>query len=268
MTEGVSANGLYYQLSGAGDETVVFIHGFSMDHRTWNPQVDALLTRTAGRRILRYDQRGHGRSTAIDGEYEAQADLAALLDELGIASANVVGLSSGARIAVDFALTYPKRVNRLVLAGPWVSGYVAAEAPEGFQPVIDAVRAGDLVLAAERFAETPLMTLPNAPSADSLVRDMVVGNASLWGLAGNPERPLDPPAVDRLGELNVPVLVIVGARDTRDVHRVAALLQDGAPTVSVREIEDAGHLVNLEQPTAFNAELIAFLARPITSYRN
>jgi pimeloyl-ACP methyl ester carboxylesterase len=117
-----SAGGLHYTIEGRGPD-VVLIHAFQMDLREW----DAVARTLAGsRRVIRYDVRGHGTSR-VSGDLPAPVvDLLGLLDELDVPRATLVGLSMGATIALDFALTHPERVERLVLASPGIPG-VAGE---------------------------------------------------------------------------------------------------------------------------------------------
>ena len=254
---GFTPHGFSYESRGTG-HPVVLLHGFSLDSRMWDAQVAALAPRY---RVIRYDLRGHGKTTApITVPFAAHEDLRDLLDDLGIRRATLVGLSMGARVAVDFALVYPERVTGLVLAGPGLSGYVATERPAGLDSVAAAIRAGNPRRAAEHFAETPLMAIPWRPDAHAAMKAIVVDNAHLWGLPGSPERALDPPAVGRLSEIRVPLLVVVGEADTRDTHRVADTLSTvkGAARVVVPR---AGHMVNMAAPERFNELLLEFLAR-------
>ena len=73
--------------------------------------------------IVRHDIRPSGRSAPSEKGFSSVEDLRALLDHLGIARASLVGLSLGGRIAIDFTLAYPDRVNKLVLMGPGLTGY-------------------------------------------------------------------------------------------------------------------------------------------------
>jgi 3-oxoadipate enol-lactonase len=251
----MTPGGLYYEVTGAGDP-VVLIHGFSLDRRMWEPQLGRL---GAYHRLIRYDLRGHGESVEITGPYAGTEDLLELLDHLGIRSATLVGLSAGAQIALDFALTYPGRADRLVLAGPGLSGYVPRGPWDWMAGVMDAVRAGDAVEAAARWAETPVMAIPDRPAADALMRRMVADNARIWLHASNPERPLDPPAIGRLSEITVPTLIVVGEDDVPDIHRVSEILRDGIAASTLRVVPGAGHLVTMSAPTAFNDAVAEFL---------
>jgi 3-oxoadipate enol-lactonase len=107
----VEGGTISYQVKGTGPP-VVLLHGGGLDLSMWDPQME-LLSRSF--RVIRYDARGHGRSTAPRGSFSPGEDLRMLLDHLGIERASLVGLSMGAGVAFDFARTYPQRVEKLVL---------------------------------------------------------------------------------------------------------------------------------------------------------
>lgn len=260
VDSGHTKAGLYFECQGGGDDVVILIPAFSMDLRMWAAQV-ALLEKSA--RVIAYDLRGHGRSIAPMEPYSAVDDLAALMDELGVGSAHVVGLSNGARIALDFVLSHPSRVRSLVLAAPGVSGYTGGDFSY-MAPVISAVRAGNLEQAADLWAATPLMHIPNDSAAAALIRTISRDNRSIWGHRANPERPLRPPAIGRLAEVKVPVLVITGDRDLPDLRRLADTIAQTVPGASKVVISGAGHMVNVAAPEAFNRAVESFLHARIT----
>ena len=252
---GTSPTGLFYEVSGAG-EPVVLIHAFSLDRRMWEPQVAALEGQF---RVIRYDLRGHGQSVEPTEPYTGFDDLRALLDTLGIARASLVGLSAGSELAINFAIAHPDRVARLVLAAPGLSGYTPPPMP-WFQPVADALTAGDVDGAARRWADTPIMALHTNVAATDSVTSMVVDNSRLWTFRRT-EQPLAPPAIGRLAEITCPVLVIVGNQDLLHIQDIARVLEEGIAGATLLTIPGAGHLVNLDTPAAFNEAVLAFLGR-------
>jgi pimeloyl-ACP methyl ester carboxylesterase len=255
VDSGHTKSGLYFECHGAGDEVVILIPAFSMDLRMWTAQVP-MLSRSA--RVISYDLRGHGRSTAPMEPYSAVDDLRGLMDELRVSTAHLVGLSNGARIALDFTLSHPSRARSLVLASPGVSGFTGGDFSY-MTPVITAVRAGDLVQAAELWAATPLMHIPNDSTAAGLIRTISVDNRSIWGHRSNPERPLSPSAIGRLHEIKVPVLVITGEADLPTLRNLADTVARTIPGASKVVIAGAGHMVNIAGPDAFNRAVYSFL---------
>lgn len=107
----VEGGTLHYDVRGSGPP-VVLLHAGGLDLTMWDPQVSAL---ARSFRLVRYDARGHGRSTAPGGPYSTVEDLRLLLDRLGVERTALVGISMGAGVALNFATTYPERVTRLAL---------------------------------------------------------------------------------------------------------------------------------------------------------
>jgi 3-oxoadipate enol-lactonase len=220
----------------------------------WDPQVAEFEEQY---RVVRYDLRGHGRSAAPDTPYTGYGDLLALLDDLEIVKATIIGLSAGAELAVDFAIAYPQRVRRLVLASPGLGGYRIPPLPWA-QPVFEAAGAGEPMRAAQLWAETPIMTLRTTLEGAGKVRGLVQENWKLWTYRRTEQR-LDPPAIDRLAEIACPVLVVVGEEDLPHIIEVAELIAAGAQDVERVTIPGAGHLVNLDTPDRFNDIVAEFL---------
>ena len=176
----VSPKGLAYEVKGAG-QPVVFVHAFSIDHHMWDQQAAALNRRF---KVIRYDQRGHGASVAPMERHASHEDLRDLLDELQIASATLVGLSAGSEIAINFAIAYPERVTRLVLAAPGLGGYSIPPLPWA-QPVFEAAGRGDAEAAAKLWADTPIMAIHSNAAARQTVTTLVMNTVG-YGRIGVP----------------------------------------------------------------------------------
>ena len=255
-TTGTTPEGLFYEVSGTG-EPVVLIHAFSVDRRMWAPQIAALERRF---RVVRYDLRGHGNSVAPAVPYAPHEDLRSVLDTLGITRATLVGLSAGSTLAIDFAIAYPDRVARLVLASPGLNGHVPSPPLTWTAPVFQAAGAGDAEGAARLWAQTPIMALRSDLSAAGTVRELVMANVKLWTYRTNPARPLTPPAIGRLAEIKSPTLVVLGGEDLAHIKDIAGLLAKGVGGARLVTIPGAGHMVNLDAREAFNRALDGFLA--------
>ena len=254
---GTTPTGLYYEVSGAGDP-VVLIHAFSVDRRMWAPQIAALERRF---RVIRYDLRGHGNSAAPSEPYSPHDDLRSVLDALGIGRATLVGLSAGSTLAIDFAIAYPDRVRKLVLASPGLNGHVPSPPLTWTQPVFQAAGRGDTEDAAKLWAATPIMAVYSDPAAAATVKALVMSNLRLWTFRTNPARPLTPPAITRLAEIRSPTLVVLGDKDLPHIKEIAGLLARGVGGARLVTIPGAGHIVNLDAADAFNRSVLAFLER-------
>ena len=256
VTTGTSPAGLFYETSGSG-EPIVLIHAFSVDRRMWAPQIAALEGRF---RVVRYDLRGHGKSEGPSAPYAPHEDLRSVLDALNIDRATLIGLSAGSTLAIDFAIAYPNRVARLVLASPGLNGHVPSTPLTWAQPVFQAAGAGDTEGAARLWAETPIMAIRSDLAAAPTVRDLVMSNVRIWTYKANPARPLMPPASMRLSEVKCPTLVILGEQDLPHIKEIASLLTKGIAGARLATIPAAGHMANLDARDAFNQAVESFLA--------
>jgi pimeloyl-ACP methyl ester carboxylesterase len=255
---------LYYEVTGTG-EPLVLIHAGIADCRMWSAQTAAL---SANRRLVTFDLRGFGRSQIPASSVRHHEDVHALLAHLGIERTDIVGISFGGRVAIDFALAYPQHIRRLVLGAPSIGG-------EGSSPAIDAfaeqeeafLDAGDLDAASDlnvRFWVDGPQRTPDHVSA--AVRDLVRAmQRDAFGVPipdGARFEGLKPPAVDRLQELRMPVLVLVGDADHEPVIERARMLTQTAPDARLVIMPDAGHMLSLEHPDTFNDHLRDFLNIP------
>lgn len=251
---GRTASGLHYQVSGSG-ASVILVHAFSLDRRMWDRQVEAL---ERSHRVVRFDQRGHGLSDEPTEPYATHTDLLEIYQTLDIEGAALVGISSGAEAAVDFAIAYPRLVDRLVLASPGLSGYVPKGSFDWMAEVISALQAGDAEVAMRHWVETPLMAIGD-PQTDARVREIGLSNWRIWTYSPEHRRTLDPPATGRLAEITVPTLVVVGELDLPDTLRVGELLVAGVADIEKVSVPSAGHLVSLAAPMDFNEAMLEFL---------
>ena len=250
---------LYYQLRGRG-RTVVLLHGGLLDGRMWDGQFE-LLAQTY--RVLRYDARGHGRSGPIEGEHCHYRDLHVLLATLGIEKATLVGLSLGARTAVDFTLEHPDMVEALVAVAPGISGWefddpVLLEHQKGLRA---AAEAGDEAGVVEWFQRSWTDGPRRAPDdIDAAVREKVRSMARATVAKPGQRGPLvEAGAKGRLFEIDVPTLVMVGELDMADIHGISSLLAEKVQRARKIEVPGVAHMINMEAPEAFNRHLLAFL---------
>lgn len=253
---------LAYEVSGTGP-ALVFIHGSLLDRRLWDEQVAAFAQHY---RVVRFDVRGHGQSPADAVPYAHHRDLYALLRALGIERIIVIGLSMGGRVAQHFALTYLELVSALVLVGAAADGAtVTAEMHAGRAAFAAAFARGDRDAAAEAFlrlwVDGPHRTPEQVdPAVRRQARAMAL-DALAHPALDSLDEAYDLPTPDQLGTIRVPTLVMAGEHDLSYMVESADLLARRIPGSEHRVIAGAGHLANLEQPTAFNDAVLAFLAR-------
>jgi 2-succinyl-6-hydroxy-2,4-cyclohexadiene-1-carboxylate synthase len=235
---------------------LVLVHGFGGSRHDWEPVVAAL---PADLPLIAYDQRGFGDSDAVSGEAFSHAeDLLALLDSLGIAQADLCGLSLGGGTVLNFALNRPRRVRRLVLVSPLIVGWSwSADWIARWKAIGRTARDGDMATARELWWQHPLFDTTRAgPEADRLRTGIDAFHGRQW--IRDDQRP-ELPEVDRLTALAVPTLLLTGSRDTPDFRLMAELIVGASEHVTRIDHRDAGHLLNLEAPERIGSEIAAFL---------
>ena len=241
---------------------VVFVHGYSLDHRMWSPQLDAL---SGQFRVVAYDTRGHGQSSVGDGQYMMEDhadDLLALCDALQLDQAVLIGLSMGGYIVMRALEQAQGRFRAAVLCD--TRAEVDTDAAKRMRHErIRLIRSGGSTALADEFL--PLCFGEPAwrqqPAMVATVRAQMTGNAPL-GLVGN----LIAMAArtdyrDGLARLMLPVQIIVGALDQLTPPSAARTIQDCVVGSELVVLDGAGHMSNLECASAFNASLLPFLQR-------
>jgi 3-oxoadipate enol-lactonase len=252
----VNGTKLYYEKSGEGPP-VILLHGGNLDARMWDDQVPVLAQRFT---VVRYDIRPYGRSAGVEKGYSSVDDLAALMDYLGVKRASLVGLSLGGRIAIDFALAHPDRVDKLVLMGPGLTGYAFNQNDKAVAAMIERGRAGDGIGAMDLWLQHPMMApAMEQPARARRIRAIAHDNAKIWTNLPVGERVPRPPAIERLGDIRAPTLLIVGERDVPDIQAIVKLLAANVRGARTEVIPGAAHMPNMEDPQRVNRLLDGFL---------
>ncbi len=235
------------------DRPVLLLHGHTMDGRAWDGLVGPL--RGAGMRLLRPDLRGHGASERPPGGYHWShhgADMAAVLDAAGVARAIVVGFSLGGGVALELALTRPERVEALVLIDPVMPDRpFEAAFMDNLREVARTARTEGIRAAmAGPWMASPLFAASfEAPGVREATQAIVAdfpGAEYLASERDTVEREWRTP--DRLAEITVPTLVLVGERDMPGFRAFAEEAAAGIPGARLEVVLGAGHLVPLERP--------------------
>lgn len=250
---------LPHTLSGSGSP-LVFIHGFSLDQRLWQAQVPVFEKHY---QVLRYDLRGFGQAPPPTEPYTHHADLKALLDELQLPPAILVGLSLGGSVAAHFALTYPEHTRAVVLVDSLLAGFRGwgPEILEHHRVVWHSAAEMGLEVARQHWLASPMFAPAQAhPHSRAELMAMVNDYSGWHWLNRDPQLPFDPPALERLSEITAPTLILVGEHDIADFHTIAQQYQQRLPQARLVILPGVGHLPNLENPTQFNAVLAEFLA--------
>ena len=250
---------LYREVRGAG-HPLVLLHAGIADGRMWDQQITAFAERFM---VIRYDARGFGQSASARGEFSPRADLVALLAAHGIARAHLLGLSMGGAVALDLAITNPDLVSALVMASTRPSGLAPSEALRDQWKEVDTVLETGDVTRANEMELRMWVDGPHRPPdhVDPAVRRRVseMNRALLKAPDEGTPIPLDPPAVDRLGDVRAPSLVLFGDQDQPDVIIGSERIAGETPGARSAIIANAAHMINMEQPAEFNRLVLDFL---------
>ncbi|WP_426516601.1 alpha/beta fold hydrolase [Diaminobutyricibacter sp. McL0618] len=258
---------LYYETAGhISSPAVLLIHAGVATLRMWDPLVDRL---AIDHFVVRFDTRGFGRTTTENVEFSDRQDARDLLDHLGVMQALVIGCSRGGRIAIDLALESPERVTGLVTIGSGPSGFPVTELTDTedalFDRCDDAYKAADWHLLSRLNVE--LWTIGPTRNNDDLdprfvelAYELNLPNAEHGGEAPV-AIPLEPPAFDRVVDIEVPALVTVGEFDLSEALAQQAYLLDSIPTADGYIFSDTAHLPSVEHPDEFADVLLGWMER-------
>jgi 3-oxoadipate enol-lactonase len=251
---------LNYQLEGEGDETIVLVNGLADDLETWVFQMEDLLG--AGYRVLRFDNRGVGQSSAPAGPYTTKLfaeDAKALVDELGLRDFHLVGVSMGGMIAQEYAVAFGGDLRSLTLActyaapGPFCTRMFsmwADLAPELGVPFV--MRDVTLWAFTVPFFEERQEELKEFEAAMAdLPQSLDAYLAQLSSIRTHD-------CTDRLGEISAPTLVLAGEEDILIPVRLSRRLHEGISGSQWRTTK-GGHACVWEHPSEFNVALLEFI---------
>jgi pimeloyl-ACP methyl ester carboxylesterase len=247
---------LYYESIGQG-ECLLFIHGLGSSSRDWELQVPFFTERY---RVITVDVRGHGQSDKPAGPYNVAqfaGDIAILLQELGESSAHVIGVSMGGIIAFQLAVDYPDLVKSMVIvnSAPALIPRTLQERFAVFQRFLilrfmNTRKMGE-VLAARLFIKEEQEEIRREFVARWAENDKSAYTAALRALVGWS-------VLDRIGEIDVPVLVVAADEDYTPVADKEAYV-GMLPNARLLVIEDSRHATPVEHPELFNEIVLEFL---------
>jgi 3-oxoadipate enol-lactonase len=255
-------SGIAYEVAGSGP-AVLLLHTGLMDRRSWEPLWPALAGRFG---VIRYDGHAFGESDDPGELLSEHGDAIEVLDAVGAERAALVGVSWGGRVAVDAALASPDRVTAVVAVSARPSGWRDDDDLRSRLDAVDDVHeAGgfDAVNEAEMriWVDGPHRTPDEVDTAlraevSRVNRKLLERQEPLEP----EEEELQPPAAERLAELEAPMLVVNGALDHASVLEAGRAIATASGAARI-EIEQAGHLAHLEQPDRFLDAIVPFLER-------
>ena len=269
MASVVASDGtlLYAEAHGTG-LPVLLSCGLCTTHENWRPQVEPWVA--AGLRVVLWDYRGHGRSQAPRDP--AAYTMQQVVDDLGRVlawgagerPAVVGGLSFGGLASLTFALAQPQRVRALLLidTGP---GFKNPEAQARWQAQVERTASfletrGCQAFVDSKASATAIGLRPELPAAQAAARAIAAQDPLGLALFARRIAGVAAPVIDQLPAIEIPALVVVGEKD-EPYLRAADVLAARLPKAESVRIPRAGHVVNLEEPAAFDAAVLGFLGR-------
>ena len=261
--QNIDANGCRFRVRIDGKENgpwIVLAHGLATDLSMWDDLVAALRNRF---RILRYDARGHGSSSATPGAYSWDmlvSDAVALQDQVGIERAHFVGLSMGGMVGLGLAIHHRARI--LSLSACDARAEATPEYNEGWTERVRIVRAGGMDALVERTLRrwfTPAFLATPSERLDKM-RAMMRAT-SVDGYCGCAAALQTLHYAPHLPNLKVPALYVVGAEDLGAPPEVVRTMHDATPGSQFIEIPNAGHISAVENTSDFNDAIAEFIDR-------
>lgn len=248
---------IHYRLDGPADAPVVLLsNSLGTSLAMWEPQMAALTSRW---RVLRYDARGHGASSAPPGPYaigQMGHDVLGLLDHLGIERVRFCGLSMGGMVGMWLGWNAPSRIERLVLSN------TAARIgpPEAWNARIARVQEGGMAAIVEAVLArwfTPAFLAQPSAALDSARAMLASNSAAGYVAACAAVRDMD--QREAITRIAAPTLVLAGTQDVVTTPADGRFMAGHIPGARYVEL-DAPHISNLERPAEFTAALVDFLA--------
>jgi 3-oxoadipate enol-lactonase len=256
-------NGNYLNVKVDGNKelpAIIFSNSLGTDMRMWDYQIDALIDKFC---VIRYDTRGHGNSSPVEGPYSfnmLENDVITILDDLSIKKANFIGLSIGGMTALGLALKYQNRFDKIICCAaradnppPFIQGWdqrIAVIEAKGTEGVVE----GSL----ERWYSDNFRTNPLNADTINLSKEMIK-NTSSMGYIGCAHALKTLNYLKDLSTINKEILYIAGENDM------------GAPALSMEEmshltpnskyvcVAGAAHILNIEAPDLVNETILNFL---------
>jgi pimeloyl-ACP methyl ester carboxylesterase len=257
----INGETIHYEVEGQGDP-LILIHGWALDRRMWDSQVRAFRPRY---KVIRYDRRGFGKSSGHEDLSWDEADLVALLDSLRVTRIHVLGLSQGARVALQFVRDHPDRVASLILQSPsppekFPLPWNGADAPR-FDEWTKLVQEKGLDAFRPVWARHPLMQVPaNRPEArtqlDKILADY---RGERFRHPAPPSGPIAPTSFEDVPRIAVPTLIVTSERDVPFLRLVSGMYAYYIPKARLEVLSGGGHMVNLIEPQTFNTAVLRFL---------
>lgn len=249
---------------GNGEFPIVFIHGFPFNNTTWEPQFNSLNNEY---RVIAPDLRGYGKSTRgteIISISLFADDLIDMLDSLGIKKAIFCGLSMGGYISLNIFKRYPDRCKALILSDTQCLADSQSTKENRYKTMLQIASEG-----LEKFAESfvnnvfAAQTIISNPSLVNKIKSLILSTSpqtiteTLEALATRED------TCGILNKINIPTLILCGTEDKITPTHLSEFMHANIKNSTLKIIEHAGHLTNLENENQFNKYIKEFIKNKI-----
>jgi pimeloyl-ACP methyl ester carboxylesterase len=254
----VSGVRIAWERRGSGPP-LLLIHGLGYGRWGWEPVVGEL---AESHEVVLFDNRGVGESDAPLGPYSARMlaeDTVAVLDAAGLERAHVLGTSLGGMVALQVALDWPDRVDRLVLACTTPGGELAAPMPEPTVRLIQESPSLPREVAMRKGVENALAPGADPATIDRIMEHRVATAQPLAAWLAQAAAGMTFDVWDRVGEIAAPTLVLTGDLDVVVDPRNSELLAERIPGARLELFPGTGHLFFWEEPKRFVSVVKEFL---------
>jgi len=235
------------------------VHGGYSNMSVWDEHVDEI---SAQYKVIRYDQRGYGQSSASSTPFSYYEDMKSVLDYYQIENAHIVASSFGGSAAIDFTLKYPQYVKKLILVGPSINGlsYPFRMKWEGIMDFMRVNRIG-IEKAADVFLEKRFWSyiVPQEAARKRRFKEIYLSNSAFYGNKPARQEPLAPSASNRLEEIQKNVLIIEPDNDHPFNKKVCTTLHHRLKAAEKVVMKSSGHYPHLEHPAEFTSIVLDYL---------
>lgn len=280
VERGFTKTGIYYETLGKG-APVVFIHGVNNDRRAWEEHT-AFFAENNFMSVC-YDTRGEGKSKLLDRPYTNTEDLAELLKHVKVDPENkaiLLGHSAGGNIALDTAIKYPDLVEGLILSAPAVGGFSISPS---YKARLDAIahkmlpaKKGNLKPVIDAWFNDPHSPLTSVVNKDhgqrrSRLEEMITDSIRRHISLTKEQRHIISSAystdtVERVSEITIPTLIIVGKEDDSHFHEMAETLYQIIKNSLLLTILNTDHFVAMEQPELIQQLSLSFIKKRVLPF--
>jgi 3-oxoadipate enol-lactonase len=255
---------IYYEITGKGSP-VFLLHAGLQDHRMWDKQVSSLAKKL---QVITIDLPSHGKTSGWDTTFHMGDVLKAVMDSLNIPKASFVGLSFDGVCATEMALKYPERVSKIVLTAPgllgWDKVFKMDDVSKSLLDSLDAAfKSSDTLRQATEFTRVWCIgPFRKANDVNKSVRDYIQ-TTTLKNLRDHANdfwpRFAEPDAAAKVSSIKVPVLIIKADKDLPLISNACEYLAKNIKGSKLITIQNAAHMLNMEQDKIVNKALMDFL---------